>query len=169
MKTEYSLGQKSAYFNSVWDNWRIWMICSQFLSKNNLQSIWILTMLTVAISHLMQKIASEGRKPAMEKSIFVFPPLPSFHSLCLRHFILTFFGKSQNSFAKKVGPTVLYYLFIKLLFGKPGSEFAIEKVGPICQLSLLITLLRKTDFGLWNPLRRSSFFVFRPSTFWSFH
>ena len=141
------------------------MICSQFSSENNLQSIRILTMLTVATSHLMRKIAFEGRKPAMEKSIFVFLPLLSLRSLCFRHFILTLFGKSQNSFAKKVGPTVLYYLFIKLLFGKPGSEFAIEKVGPICQLSLLITPLRKTDFGLRNPPRRSSFFVFRSSTF----
>ena len=141
------------------------MICSQFPSENNLQSIRILTMLTVAISHLMQKITSEGRKPAMEKSIFVFLPLPSFRSLCLRHFILTFFGKSQNSFAKKVGPTVLYYLFIKLLFEKLGSEFASEKVGPICQLSLLIMPLQKNNFGLRNPPRRSSFFVFCPSTF----
>ena len=58
-------------------------------------------MLTVAIFHLMRKIASGGRKPAMEKSIFAFPPLPSFRSLCLRHFILTSFEKSQNSFANK--------------------------------------------------------------------
>ena len=50
------------------------------------------------------------------------------------------FRKISKQLHQKVGPTVLYYLFVKLLFGKPGSEFAIEKVGPICQLSLLITL-----------------------------
>ena len=126
-------------------------------------------MLTVAVFHLMRKITSEGRKPAMEKLIFTFPPLPSLRSICLRHFILTSFGKSQSSFAKKVGSTNLYYLFVKLPFEKSGSGFASEKVGPICQFSFLITPLRKTDFGLRNPPRRSSFFVFRPSTFWSFH
>ena len=56
-------------------------------------------MLTVADFHLMRKITSEGRKPAMEKTIFTFPPLPFLHSLCLRRFILTSFEKSQNSFA----------------------------------------------------------------------
>ena len=93
--------EKSAYINSVWDNWRIWMICSQFPSENNLQSIRILTMLTVATSHLMRKIAFEGRKPAMENSVFIFPPLLSLYSLRFRHFILTPFGKSQSSFSKR--------------------------------------------------------------------
>ena len=95
------LRAKSAYVNSFWDNWQIWMICSQFPSENNLQSIRILTMLTVATSHLMRKITFEGRKPAMEKSIFVFPALLSLYSLRFRHFVLTLFGKSQNSFAKR--------------------------------------------------------------------
>jgi hypothetical protein len=100
-------------------------------------------MLTVANSHLMRKIAFEGGKPVMEKLIFVSPTLPSLYSLCFRHFVLTHFGKSQNSFAKGRGPHVLYYLFIKLLFGKSQNSFAIEKVGPICQLSLSITLCGK--------------------------
>ncbi|MFA1200690.1 hypothetical protein ACDI59_27890, partial [Klebsiella pneumoniae] len=64
----------------------------------------------------------------------------------------------------KVGPTDLYYLFIKLLFEEYENGFASGKVRPICRFTLLITPLRKTDFGLRNPPRRSSFFVFRPST-----
>jgi hypothetical protein len=118
MKTEYSLGQNPHM--SILSEITREFGCSALNSpwKNNLHSIRILTMLTVANSHLMRKIAFEGGKPVMEKLIFVSPTLPSLYSLCFRHFVLTHFGKSQNS-------------------------FAIEKVGPICQLSLSITLCGK--------------------------
>ena len=88
-------------------------------------------MLTVAIFHLMRKIASGGRKPAMEKSIFAFPPLPSFRSLCLRHFILTPFGKSQNSFANKGRAHRLILSLHKAPFRKTGKWLRQWLVGPI--------------------------------------
>ena len=127
-------------------------------------------MLTVAIFHLMRKITSEGRKPAMEKSIFAFPPLPFLPSLCLRRFILTSFGKSQNSFASgKVGSTDLYYFFIKAPFRRIWKQLRQWKGGTHMSIYLSNNVLRKTDFGLRNPPRRSSFFIFRHSIFWSFH
>ena len=88
-------------------------------------------MLTVTIFPLMRKIAFGGRKPAMEKSISDFPPLPFFRSLFLSHFIYTFSENPKVASPIRVGPTDLFYLFIRLLFGKYGNGFASEKVGPI--------------------------------------
>ena len=126
-------------------------------------------MLTVAIFHLMRKIASGGRKPAMEKSIFAFPPLPSFRSLCLRHFILTSFGKSQNSFANKGRAHRLILPLHKALFRKTGKW--IRQWWGGTHMSIFLSNNAFAENWLWTskPAAEKLFLCFPPSTFWSFH
>ena len=105
----------------------------------------------------------------MEKSIFVFPPLPSFLSLCLRHFILTSFGKSQSSFAKKGRVHQLILPLHKTPFRKTGKW--IRQWEGRTQMSIFLSnnAFAENWLRTSKPAAEKLFLCFLPSTFWSFH
>ena len=165
MKTEYSFGQNPHMSILSEITGEFGWSALNFLLKTICNQSEYLPCLQLRLLIWCGKSPLRVENPQWRSRFLFFRHCPLSLFTLLQSLRFNSFRKISKRLRQKVGPTVLCYLFGKLLFGKYPSSFAVEKVGPICQPSLLIVLLRKSHLGLRNPLRRSLFFFFRTSTF----